>query len=319
MAIILLVLVLGSCQSLRMDDHLVRDLTIGDGADSFTILTANVGNVDPMCLPLRLKLCRNEVEARVGAGIQSLSPDIVALQETLPPSLCTSLMALDSGNVCSNSNESPQVGRLVGNDYTILCESRNSYEFIAVRKDIGGIRGCGEGELCLTDRIDEQPEGCRPNVAIMGTTLEIKGRTFDIINAHPESRSAECRTASLLQIFTDVGDGVGLVREEHVLIVGDLNIDPWRDDDLSVRTWNSFVGASEIHPYYYHSGTAEHAPPYFTLKYPIYSRTYDHIVSNFLEGTTLVLGESPDTYRLDGGSGMDHSAVFGSLIFVPES
>ncbi|MFA9404100.1 MAG: hypothetical protein ACERKY_13670, partial [Anaerolineales bacterium] len=67
------------------------------------------------------------------------------------------------------------------------------------------------------------------------------------------------------------------------------------------------------------SGMAEHDPPYFTLKYPTFSRTYDHVVSNFLEGTTLVLGESPGTYRLDGGSGMDHRAVYGILNFEPES
>ncbi len=315
MAIFVLTLTIASCQSLHTGDHLVPDLTTDDGGDSFTVLTANVGNVDPRCLPQIFKLCRNDVEARIAASIQRLSPDVVALQETLPQSNCTSLMALDTGNVCSNSSDIPQIRRLLGDAYTIVCESRNSYECIAVHQDAGGIQGCGLGEFCLTDRIDEQPEGCRPNVAIMGATLEIKGRTFDIINAHPESRSAECRNASLLQIVTAVGDGVGLVREEHALIVGDLNMDPWRDDDLSVQTWKSFVGAPETHPYYYHSGMAEHDPPYFTLEYPTFSRTYDHVASNFLEGTTLVLGESPGTYRLDGDSGMDHRALFGTLIF----
>jgi endonuclease/exonuclease/phosphatase family metal-dependent hydrolase len=149
----------------------------------------------------------------------------------------------------------------------------------------------------------------------MGVTLEIKGRTFDLVNAHPENRSAECRNASILQIFTDSGDGAGVVREERALFVGDLNMDPWRDDDLSVQTWRSFVGSPETHPYYYHSGMAEHDPPHFTLVYPTFSRTYDHVVSNFLEGTTLVLGASPDTYRLDGGFGMDHRAVYGTLVF----
>jgi hypothetical protein len=315
MTIFLLVLALGSCQSLRTGVYVVSDPTVAEGADHFTILTANVGNVDPRCLPLVFKLCRNDVEAQIAASILSLSPDVVALQETLPTSNCTSLMALDAGNVCSNSSDIPQIRRLLGDAYTIVCDSRNSYECIAVHQDAGGIHGCGQGELCLTDRIDEQPEGCRPNVAIMGATLEIKGRTFDIINAHPESRSAECRNESLIQIFADVRDGVGLVREKHALIVGDLNMDPWRDDDLSVQTWKSFVGSPETHPYYYHSGMAEHNPPYFTLEYPTFSRTYDHVVSNFLEGTTLVLGESPGTSRLDGGLGMDHRALYGTLFF----
>ena len=315
MAIFVLALTIASCQPLRSGEHIVPDITLDSAADSFTILTANVGNSDPRCLPLVLKLCRKDVEAHIAASIQSLSPDVIALQETLPPSNCTSLLALDTGNVCSNSSDIPQIRRLLGDAYTIVCESRNSYECIAVHQEAGGIHGCGRGEFCLTDRIDEQPEGCRPNVAVMGATFEIKGRTFDIINAHPESRSAKCRNASLLQIFTDIGDGVGLVREEHALIVGDLNMDPWRDDDLSVQTWNSYVGAPEKYPYYYHSGIAEYAPPYFTLEYPTFSRTYDHVVSNFLEGTTLVLGESPGTSRLDWGSGMDHRALYGTLVF----
>ncbi len=78
-------------------------------------------------------------------------------------------------------------------------------------------------------------------------------------------------------------------------------MDPWRDDELIVQTGKSFVGAQETHPYYYHSGMAEHAPLYFALKYSTFSRTYDHIVSNFPEGPTLVLEKSPGTYRLDGG------------------
>ncbi len=135
-------------------------------------------------------------------------PRILHPVGTRPPSKCMSLIDQDSGNVCSDSSDNPQIRRIVGNDYTILYESRNSNECIAFRKDVGGIRGCGEGELYLTDRIDEHPESCRSNVAIMEATLEIKERTFDIINAHPESRSIECRNESLLQIFTDVGDGV---------------------------------------------------------------------------------------------------------------
>lgn len=319
MAIFVLALMLASCLPVRADDHLVPDLTIKDDADSFTILTANVGNIDPSCLPLVLKLCRSAVEARISASIQSLSPDVIALQETLPPSKCTSFLARERGSVCSNPSTIPQIRRLLGDAYTIVCESRNSYECIAVHQDKGSIHGCGRGELCLTDRIDEQPEGCRSNVAVMGVTLEIEGTVFDLINAHPESRRARCRNASFLQIFFDVGDRAGLVREEHVLIVGDLNMDPWREDDKSVQTWKSYVGAPQTHPYYYHSGMAEHAPPFFTLRYPTFSKTYDHLVSNFLDGTTLVLGESSDTFRLDGGSGMDHRAVYGTLFFEPGS
>ena len=281
----------------------------------FSVLTVNVGNSDPRCLPVLLKLCRNDVEKRLAENIQKLAPDVIAFQETLPPDKCPSWLEIDPGNSCSILSEQPQVRRLVGDKYTIVCESRNSYECIAVHESAGSIQDCAQGELCITERVDIHEEGCRSNVSVMGATVEVRGKVFDIINAHPESRNAECRAFSIQQIFARPDGTAGLVQEDHVLIVGDLNMDPWREDDVSVQTWNSYVGSSETHPFYYHSGVAESQPPFYTLQYPTFSRTYDHVVSNFLFGTTVVLGESPGTVRLDGGSGMDHRAVYGSLSF----
>jgi endonuclease/exonuclease/phosphatase family metal-dependent hydrolase len=284
--------------------------------DSLTILTVNVGNTAPWCWPYVVKLCRKDVEARIARNLQALRPDLVAIQEILPPWLCKKYRLALPGSVCAESNDLPQVRRLLGPDYTIVCESRNAFECIAVRTDAGEILGCDRGALCETDRMDRQPagsqlEGCRGSVSIMASTVRVKGRTFDVVNAHAENRSPACRLASIRQIF----ESGSLVREEKALIMGDFNLDPWREDDLSSRYWRQQVGADGTSDYVYHSGIAEHQPPHPTLRYPFFTKTYDHVVSNFLEGVTQVLGESPGTARLDGGRGMDHRAVYGRLSF----
>jgi hypothetical protein len=73
------------------------------------------------------------------------------------------------------------------------------------------------------------------------------------------------------------------------------------------------VGSTAGPGYACHSGTAEREAPFPMLGYLSYARTYDHVVSSFLQGVTQVLGESPGTARLDGGRGMDHMAVYGRL------
>ena len=130
-----------------------------------------------------------------------------------------------------------------------------------------------------------------------------------MVNAHAENRDPACRLAAIRQIF----EGDRLVRQPRVLLTGDFNMDPWRENDASTRYWRQRVGLNGKDGYSYHSGVAEFEPPRPTLRYPFLTRTYDHVVSNFLTGVCQVLGESPGTERLDGGRGCDHRAVYGVL------
>ena len=113
-------------------------------------------------------------------------------------------------------------------------------------------------------------------------------------------------------------DGVpSLLQQENVLIMGDFNMDPWRSKDKSSKTWNTILKQGQAgKPYHYHSGIAEIEPPRYTWVYIIH-RTFDIVASNFAKGTCIVLGQTPGTYRMDGGSGNDHRAVFGVLEFAP--
>jgi endonuclease/exonuclease/phosphatase family metal-dependent hydrolase len=283
---------------------------MGHQHGSFSLLSVNVGNTAPWCWPYVVKLCRRDVEERLARNIQALRPDLVAIQEVLPPWLCQKWRLAVPGSVCAGDNEVPQVRRLVGDDYSIVCDGRNQFECIALHTDAGRIEGVEPGRLVITDRIDSDgTEGCRRSVSNMATTVQIKGRTFDVVNAHAENRDPACRLAAIRQIF----EGDHLVREPHVLLAGDLNMDPWREDDASTHYWRRQVGETGRRGYVYHSGIAEKQPPHPTLRYPFLTRTYDHVVSNFLTGVCQVLGESPGTERLDGGRGCDHRAVFGIL------
>jgi endonuclease/exonuclease/phosphatase family metal-dependent hydrolase len=277
----------------------------------FTVLTANVGNGDPRCVFQRLKLCRSEVEARLTESLAELRPEVVALQETLPDHLCEGVPPVDNGHVCSEEYAEPQVRRLLGLDYSIVCEESNFIECIGVRTDVGEILGCELGALCTSSRVVTIAPGCRTHLTVFAATVKVSGRTFDIVNAHPENRSAECRLDSLQQVFE--GD---LIREDEALVLGDLNLDPWRGDDVSTEYWNTQVGPS--HAFYYHSGPAEQNPPHPTIFYPLFRRTLDHVVSNFLAGSLLTLGEAEGSVRLDGGGGTDHRALFGRLTFPEE-
>lgn len=277
-------------------------------SEGFTVLSANVGNSDPRCAFQLLKLCRSEVESRLASNIAKIRPEVVALQETVPDHLCESAPLVDSGHVCAGVYSEPQVRRLLGPDYSIVCEESNLIECIGIRTDVGEIVGCELGALCGSDRVASIPPSCRTHLTIFAATVRVRGRTFDMVNAHPENRSAECRLDSLRQVFE--GD---LIQQERALILGDLNLDPWLGNDVSTEYWNTQVGPAEAHAFDYHSGPAEHEPPYPTIRYPFFVRTLDHVASNFLEGTMITLGEAPGTPRLDGGSGTDHRALYGRL------
>lgn len=123
----------------------------------FTVLTANVGNSDPRCVFQRLKLCRSDVEARLTESLAKLQPEVVALQETLPDHLCEGAPLVDPGSVCAGDHSEPQVRRLLGPDYSIVCEESNFIECIGVRTDVGEILECELGALCTSGRAHGAP------------------------------------------------------------------------------------------------------------------------------------------------------------------
>lgn len=266
------------------------------------LLQANVGNADFDCEDYVFKPCKGAVEDALRENVAALAPDVVALQEVVPSALCDALDEQDPSRTCHperRADEPDQARRLLGDDFEIACDDRAGYECVAVRSSWGALQGPVE--------VAPVVDGCDPGFSASRVVVQPKdGAAFTIVNAHPQSGfEYACRAAQMEQIFGALaGDGPALV-------TGDMNLDPYEDTDESARVWVQHVGDGAR--FRYHSGEAEHDPPYETLDLggiDALSGVLDHVVSDFATGVCATLGEAPGTTRLDGGEGTDHRALF---------
>lgn len=283
--------------------------------ETLSVLTANVGNLSFRCRKYFYNLCYKDVEDRIAENVRALQPEIVAFQELLAPWQCESFEQNHPKILCSEEQKIPQVRRILGEDYSIVCDQRWQFTCIALRVDKGEIIGCKPGGLCNIARTSREITGCDNGFTISAVTVLLNnGYIFDVVNAHPQSTDAKCRAKMLSQIFGEGTVQNPLVIEDKVLLIGDYNLDPWRDKDESVTLWNDMIEkgwkGKELR---YHSGIAEKNPPRFTSFLLHRRKTVDLVISNFADGVCQVLGETPYTNRLDGGKGTDHRAVFGIL------
>jgi hypothetical protein len=296
------------------------------------ILTANVGNLSWECQGrYNNKLCYTAVESAIADSIKRLKPDIVFLQELLHPAQCEGWLESDSRKVCyrfGDQAEQYQPRRLLGNNYTVACFARArsttrhpvGLECIAVHVDVGTIEGCEPEELCLNvGRMDFPGSECNPEFVVASVVARLHGVRIGLVNAHLSSREVSCREVALRQIFKGDVNSSALASEPFSVIAGDFNLDPFRERGSLTRLWNQYVGAyGSNRPFYYHSGPAEHRPPYATARFLFGQKTVDHLLSNFALGICTTLGEAPGTQRMDRGWGMDHRAVMCDL-WIPLS
>lgn len=291
--------------------------TIEPGAQTFSVLSANIGNLSLGCLGYNNKPCYKDVEERMAANMRALAPQIVALQEVLPDWQCRKLDERDPKKICFQYDGTTQMRRLLGPEYTVLCDDRNQYVCIAVRTDFAEIVGCPAGEICNRARITPEFEGCDNGFVSIAATLRTKtGEEFDLLSVHLQSTSAQCRVTSLRYIFGDGSGTTPMIQSEKVLVMGDFNFDPWRDRGPDIDAWNEVMRAGWMgSPLGYHSAIAESDLPLPTSRFLLMDKTIDFVASNFLQGICTVQGESPETTRLDGGDGMDHRGLFGMLSY----
>ncbi len=277
---------------------------------SFSLLSANVGNTLLECEGYAYKLCRVDVEERVRANIAALAPDVVVLQEVVGTLQCSALDEDDPAHTCHEGHvagQPSQALRLVGDDYRVVCDARAGFDCVAVKRSFGTFTSCDAEGRCGEAVTAPVVPGCDPGFTVSATDVVIAGEvSIRVVNGHPQSGfDTACRAAQLEQMFGELA-GPG-----PTVIAGDMNLDPWVDNDESVVVWDEHVGDGQR--FGYHSGPAEQEPPYPTSVNPLASGVLDHVVSDFLEGSCTTLGEAPGSERLDGGEGMDHRALFCEL------
>ena len=316
---------------------------------SLHVVSVNVGNVDLFCRGYRFNLCRADVEARAAKRLQALEPDVVLLQEVTPYSLCQQLEAQGHRpaevEVCYRYAENEvldQARRLVGWDYTIVCDPHQGDECVAVRAGVGNIlpdasgRTCPSGHLCGTHHSDQRVAPYESafshsradgGFVMMYVDVEIGGQVIRVINGHLDSGNTLARAAMVEEAFGDWA-----ADHPRVIVGGDTNLDPYRSDfscTSALRAdqvvWNHYVDAYDYRgrrisdgAFWYHSGIAEDGgtwwPRYTAHPAGPCQLTLDHVVSNFAYGTCATLQYEDN---LDGGTGFDHDALDCQLAFIP--
>lgn len=214
------------------------------------IMTMNVGNGEDEGR-YALRMLHQSYEDWVAARIQSLAPDVIGLQEVLPRHTC-----LDDGEpwetraryTCFDADvREDQVRRLVGPDYSIVCDDVMSVDCLAVHVDFGTIEGLAAGayEPEWSDTLP-LPAGfrrctyaeheCFEKLAVCdreSSVLEARiqtaaGPVIHAVHVHPSAFGQACREHQL-------ADGLRAVREAKeadpdvaLMVLGDWNFDPDR-------------------------------------------------------------------------------------------
>ena len=270
-------------------------------AEKLAVVQANVGNVNvPGCADQVFKLCLRPVEERATEALKALRPDLVGFQEILPPELCTQAPSTNPYNLCSAPLTPPsQVERLLGPGYAHDCDQRFGWDCLAVEMP----------RLRLTQLSTRpvQPLCEDTGFTLSTATIRLRGWPIAAAVAHPSSTDIECRAQQLKDFFAS------LPAAGPALLLGDFNLDPFREDDESVREWDRWVpshfrlasgdeftsrpcGSSQLDP----TGLEKDGPAQ-PCTGPLAERTIDHVLVRGLSGRC-------DVQRVDGGGGMDHRA-----------
>ncbi len=190
---------------------------------SFTLLSANVGNLDALtggpCAdwPARGALCVAADEDEAAASLKARSPDVIALFEVLP------------------TDGDASARRLLGAGYTMVCDGIGGYDCLGLNRERFEV---------ITVATPPQPAACAGKAdfaAVFSVDVLWDGVPLRFVVAHPYQAFTDeedlCREAQLQQTFVELPLG-------DTVIVGDLNMDPDRMwwFFASPEVWHANVG-----------------------------------------------------------------------------
>lgn len=272
---------------------------------SLSWLQANVGTARLDAEPYVYKLNDVAAEVAIAANIEALRPDVVALQEVLPDRICDALDETDAARSCAASVRADvvrQIDRLLPpSTWEVVCDPRNGYECVGVRRSVGVI----VGDVVTAPPVASDQD-CDDGFTVGRVDVDVDGTTVRVLNGHPQSTNAACRAAQVEQLFAFDDGSV-----DHVVVSGDMNLDPFgfglNEDDVSVDVWSRHVGEGTA--FAYASGPAERQPPYPTTQ-GLFEAVLDHVAVRGGSGVCTTLGEAPSTSPLDDDvKVMDHRAL----------
>ncbi len=283
------------------------------------VLSYNVGSslADE---PYALRLRDQAYEDFVGERIRARKADIVMLQEVLPPTLCNSFSERNKQRTCFANDERPAAAvRLLGPDYTVVCDANKHIECIGVRNSFATVRSQAKGAFVLdgakteplpgkscngaTGACDARSEQCDAEASISTVVIDTASGPLRLVHAHPTAVGESCLQKQVEQAFA-------LADDLPTLLAGDWNFDPTRAVDLAPASlWFDQVGDGQR--FNNHSRFTKTCRMERTSVSQ--DASLDRVVTDFGKGRCRVfsaprLDEGFDFDKLDG-SRIDHFAV----------
>jgi endonuclease/exonuclease/phosphatase family metal-dependent hydrolase len=286
----------------------------------FRVLSYNVGNAHKSG-PYALRMSDRRYERGLASQIAELSPALVFLQEVLAPNQCEGVDEQDPERSCFDSkNLEPQVRRLLGDAYSIVCDQNRHVECIGVHRTFGAIRGVVAGALDLEgaqtapmpgrpcDYLRGECTGrgnrCDAESSISMVLIDTVQGPMRAVHVHPTAIGHRCLQRQLWQAFALADEGT------PTIMAGDWNFDPSSATDLiPASIWAAWVGQD--------ARFVDHSPRDRTCRPARTSvgqdASLDRVISDFAVGSCRVwssprLDDEADKARR-AGDRIDHLAV----------
>ena len=172
------------------------------GPLSLKLVSYNIGNADDAEPHYPLRLSYQPYEDHVGAKLRALEPDVVLLQEVLPPETCELFEEADPGRTCFDAaNRQPAAQRILAPEYTVVCDGRQHVECIGVKRSFGTIEGIEPGAFVLegaeTPPLPLPPcvyaagecdnTRCDAEATVSAVTITTANGPLRLVHAHPNA------------------------------------------------------------------------------------------------------------------------------------
>jgi endonuclease/exonuclease/phosphatase family metal-dependent hydrolase len=297
----------------------------------FRVLSANIGNPVTDDPHYALRLGFQSYEDYIGNNIRQLRPDIVFLQEVLPPTQCATFKEKDAQRTCFQATNRPEpVRRLLGTDYSIVCDARQHVECIGVHRDFATIEGVELGGFvldgaqtpdlplpsCSYSKGECNDSNCDGEATVSAITIVTKRGSMRVVHAHPNAggiangtfyAGEPCRYGQLLQVFDGKDSLVGT--SQPALVAGDFNMDPESfSSDREKSLWHQNVGENQRFQ--------SLGPPRDETGKYLPTRTLfaiDHVIGEGMSGSCKVLVPNPNQDEPGEQAGLDSGFDFSVL------